>query len=84
MKYLTGVLILVTVFAITTAQPCRFVPRESLKCLEFLLLPDMIQGCANTTDHLEFTGVTTTIDGIGFIGVKSIHKQSLVSTLFSL
>jgi hypothetical protein len=84
MKYLTSVLILATAFAITTAQPCRFVPHESLKCLEFLSLHDRTHGCSNTTEHLEFTGVITTIDGIGFIGVKPIHEQSPVRTSFFL
>ena len=83
MIYLTGVVILVTVFAITTAQPCRFVPHESLKCLEFWALPDRTHGCVNTTEHLEFTGVIT-IDGIWFIGVKSMHEQSVVRTFLSL
>ena len=84
MIYLTDEVILVTVFAITTAQPCRFVPHESLKCLEFWALPDRTHGCVNTTEHLEFTGVITTIDGIWFIGVKSMHEQSVVRTFLSI
>lgn len=64
--------------AVVENYPCAFIPKDSMKCLEYWTLKEMNHNCTDVKDDLMFTGLIKKVDGEQLISVRA-SSESLVS-----